>query len=97
MPKVEVRVPSGLESFHSDARPILVQRIKMQSIELACEQLMGMSRRDMSADELKSALEAYRELRDTVEDQTEMLDRVQLMLKVVGQNLMGSYETSSST
>jgi len=68
----------------------------MQGIELACEQLMGMSRRDMTTEELTSALEAYRELRDTATEQTEMLDRVQLMLKVVGQNLMGSYETSSS-
>lgn len=68
----------------------------MQGIELACEQLMGMSRRDMNTQELTSALEAYRELRETATEQTEMLDRVQLMLKVVGQNLMGSYETSSS-
>ncbi len=68
----------------------------MQGIELACEQLMGMSRREMTTQELTSALEAYRELRVTAEEQTEMLDRVQLMLKVVGQNLMDDYETSSS-
>ncbi len=68
----------------------------MQGIELACEQLMGMSRREMSVEELKSALEAYSELRDTANEQTEMLDRVQLMLQVVGQNLMGDYEASAS-
>ena len=51
---------------------------------------MGLSRQELSGNELKSALEAYKELRDSITDQDDMLERVRLMLKVVGQNLMES-------
>jgi hypothetical protein len=64
----------------------------MQSIELACERLMGMTQKELDGNELKSALEAYKELGDSVNDERDMLERVQLMLKVIGQNLMGTYD-----
>lgn len=60
----------------------------MQSIELACEQLMVQTKRGVEGNALKSALEAYKELKDLIGDETDMLERSQLMLKVVGNNLM---------
>lgn len=60
----------------------------MQSLELACEQLMGVTKRDPAGPDLKRALIAYKELTDSVKDETEILDRVSLMLRVIGQNLM---------
>ena len=49
---------------------------------------MGLSQQSLEGNQLTSALEAYKELKDSVSDQDDMLDRVRLMLKVVGQNLM---------
>ena len=60
----------------------------MQSIELACEQLMVQTKRGVEGNALKSALEAYKELKDLIGEETDMLERSQLMLKVVGNNLM---------
>ncbi len=51
---------------------------------------MGLSQQSLEGNKLTSALEAYKELKDSVNDQDDMLDRVRLMLKVVGQNLMNN-------
>ncbi len=99
MPQVEVRVPKGTEGFHGPARVTLGQQIRMQSIELACEQLMVQTKRGVEGNALKSALEAYKELKDLIGEETDMLERSQLMLKVVGNNLMAddTVQTSNSS
>lgn len=62
----------------------------MHGLVLACERLMSITRKkDMTSNEFQSAMEAYVELRDGVREQQEDLEKIQLMLKVVGHNLMG--------
>ena len=67
----------------------------MQSLEMACERLMGLSQKNLQGKELKSALTAYKEITDAVVDERDLLERVQLMLKVIGQNLMSNEVNSS--
>lgn len=70
----------------------------LHSLELACERLMTLTRQPLQGPELESALEAYVELRDGVKEATESMEKVQLMLKVVGENLMSDkYDEDDST
>lgn len=72
--------------------------MSLHGLELACERLMDLSRKPLQGNELESALEAYMELRDGVQEATESMEKVQLMLQVVGQNLMsGGYVQNDSS
>ena len=69
----------------------------MHGLELASENLMNLSRKPLQGKQLESALEAYVELRDGVLEVVDSLEKIQLMLKVVGENLMSGYGEDSSS
>lgn len=60
----------------------------MKSIHDTCETLMALSQENLSSEQLERALTSYKELSDMTARERDLLDRVQLMLKVIGQNLM---------
>lgn len=71
--------------------------MRLHGLELACENLMSLSREPLQGKSLESALEAYVELRDGVNEAKDSLEKIQLMLKVVGENLMsGGYAKDDS-
>lgn len=72
--------------------------MRLHGLELACESLMNLSREPLEGKQLESALEAYVELRDGVKEAVDSMEKIQLMLKVVGENLMsGQYAKDNSS
>jgi hypothetical protein len=90
MPTLKGSVLPETEGWYSDSRHIAGAEVGIHALELAAEKLMEISQSEApSEDQLRNALSGYVELSESTRGVRDALDRIDLMLRVTGRNLMG--------
>lgn len=82
--------PAEARGWYSQMRHIAGAEVGLHSLEMAAEKLMEISQSDEpTEDQLRNALAGYVELIESTRSMQDSLDRIDMMLRVTGQNLMG--------
>lgn len=90
MPTLKGSALPEAKGWYSDTRYTAGAEVGIQALELAAEKLMEISQSEApSEDQLRNALSGYVELIESLRGVRDSLDRIDLMLRVCGQNLMG--------
>lgn len=90
MAQLKSKAVDEARGWYSDTRYTAGAEVGLHALELAAQKLLDVSTAEAPSEEqLRNALSGYVELTESVKGVEDTLQRVQLMLRVVGQNLMG--------
>lgn len=90
MPTLKGEALPETTGWYSNSRYTAGAEVGIHALELAAEKLMEMSQsKAPSEGQLQNALASYVELIESTRGVRDSLERIDLMLRVTGQNLMG--------
>lgn len=90
MPTLKGESLPETKGWYSNSRYTAGAEVGIHALELAAEKLMEMSQSEAPSEgQLKNALASYVELIESTRGVRDSLERIDLMLRVTGQNLMG--------